>query len=166
MKYCAHCGAEVHSEAVVCVKCGCKIESTLSNAMPVGRLKTNRSLLKYMLLSIITLGIYPLVVMSAISSDINTIASRYDGKRTMHYCLVVFVFSWLTLGIVPLVWNHKLCNRIGTELSRRGISYSFGAGTFWGWGIFGVFILVGPFIFNHKLLRSMNLLSEHFNNNG
>jgi len=25
MKYCSHCGAEVHDEAVVCVKCGCNI---------------------------------------------------------------------------------------------------------------------------------------------
>lgn len=40
--------------------------------------------------------------MSNISTDINTIASRYDGKKTMHYCLVLFIFSWLTLGIVPL----------------------------------------------------------------
>ena len=51
--------------------------------------------------------------MSNISTDINTIASRYDGKKTMHYCLVLFIFSWLTLGIVPLVWNHKISDRIG-----------------------------------------------------
>lgn len=23
MKYCTHCGAEMHDEAVVCIKCGC-----------------------------------------------------------------------------------------------------------------------------------------------
>ena len=26
MKYCVHCGAEIHDEAVICVKCGCKVE--------------------------------------------------------------------------------------------------------------------------------------------
>ena len=26
LKYCTHCGAEVHEEAVICVKCGCSIE--------------------------------------------------------------------------------------------------------------------------------------------
>ena len=26
MKYCVHCGAEIFDEAVVCVKCGCKVE--------------------------------------------------------------------------------------------------------------------------------------------
>jgi hypothetical protein len=98
-----------------------------------GQLKTNRGLLKFILLSIITVGIYGIVVMTAISKDINTIASKYDGKKTMHYCLVIFVFSWLTVGIVPIVWSHKISNRIGYELNRRGINYSFSAGTFWGW---------------------------------
>jgi len=26
MKYCTHCGNEIHDEAVVCVKCGCAVE--------------------------------------------------------------------------------------------------------------------------------------------
>lgn len=104
--------------------------------------------------------------MSAVSTDINAIASRYDGKKTMHYCLVVFIFAGLTLGIVPLVWNHKISNRIGNELTRRGISYNFNASTFWLWGILGSLILVGPFIYAHKMLKSMNLLSENYNING
>ena len=130
---------------------------------PVRKLKTNRGLVKYILLSMITLGIYGLVVMSAVSTDINTIAGRYDGKKTMHFCLVAFIFSWLTLGIVPLVWSHKISNRIGAELTRRGINYHFSAGTFWGWGVLGSFIVVGPFIYVHKMLKSMNLLAEHYN---
>lgn len=50
---------------------------------PVTRvaLKMNRSLVKFILLSLITFGIYGIVVLSGISSDINTIASRYDGKK-------------------------------------------------------------------------------------
>jgi len=133
---------------------------------PVGQLKTNRGLIKYILLSAITFGIYGLVVMSAVSTDINIIAGRYDGKKTMHYCLLAFIFSWLTFGIAPIVWYHKISARIGNELNRRGIDYSFGAGSFWGWNVLGAIILVGPFIYVHKLLKSMNLLSEHYNING
>lgn len=58
---------------------------------PAGQLKTNRGLLKFILLNIITLGIYSLVIFSGISSDINVIASRYDGKKTMHFCLLFFL---------------------------------------------------------------------------
>lgn len=132
----------------------------------MNKLSTNRGLLKYILLSAITFGIYGLVVMSTISTDINTIASKYDGKKTMHYCLLVFIFSWLTLGIAPLVWFHRISARIGDELARRGIAYSFGAGSFWGWSILGAMIGVGPFIYYYKLFKAMNLLSMNYNING
>lgn len=163
MKYCAHCGKELLDEAEICMGCGCK---TTETSAPALQLKTNRGLLKYILLNLITLGIYGLVVMSTISTDINTIASKYDGKKTMHYCLVVFIFSWLTLGIVPIVWFHKISARIGNELSRRGIGYSFGAGTFWGWNVLGSLIVVGPFIYAHRLFKAMNLLAADYNVKG
>ena len=163
MKYCPYCGSSMLDAALLCPRCGCLISTPQG---PAVQLKTNRGLLKFILLSIITLGIYGIVVMSEISTDINTIASRYDGKKTMHYCLVLFVFSWLTLGIVPLVWSHRLSHRIGAELSRRGIAYKFGAGTLWGWGKLGMLNLVGPFVYTHKLLQSMNLLCADFNQRG
>lgn len=164
MKYCTSCGAEIMDEAVVCPKCGVAVANM--NSAPILQLKTNRGLLKFILLSIITFGIYGIVVMSQIGEDINTIAGKYDGKKTMHYCLVFFLFSWLTLGIVPLVWIHKLSARIGNELNRRGIGNSFGAGTFWGWCILGSLIVIGPFVYYHKLFKSMNLLSADYNVRG
>ncbi len=136
-----------------------------SNA-PVGQLKTNRGLIKFILLSLITFGIYGLVVLSAVSTDINVIAGRYDGKKTMHYCLIFFIFTALTFGIAPLVWYHRISARIGNELKRRGIAYSFGAGSFWGWNILGSLIAIGPLVYLHKLLKAMNLLSTHYNVNG
>lgn len=132
----------------------------------VAPLKTNRGLLKFILLSIITFGIYGIVVLSGISTDINTIASRYDGKKTMHFCLIFFLLTGLTLGIAPLVWYHRLSARIGQELTRRGIGYSFGAGSFWGWNILGALIVVGPLVYTHKLLTAMNLLSADYNAKG
>ena len=130
---------------------------------PVAQLKTNRGLIKLILLSLITFGIYPLVLWSSVSNDINTIATRYDGKKTTHYLLMAFVFSWLTLGISPIVWNHKISARIGNELKRRGINYSFGAGSFWGWCVLGSLIGIGPLVYTHKQLKAMNKLSEHYN---
>ena len=108
-----------------------------ASATPAYKLKTNRGLLKYIFLSLITFGIYGIVTMSEVTEDINIIASRYDGRRTMHYCLILFLFAGLTLGIAPLVWAHRMCDRIGNELARRGIAYRFGTGTYWGWGILG-----------------------------
>jgi len=130
---------------------------------PRRQLPTNRGLVKYILLNLITFGIYGLVVMSSISTEINEIASRYDGKKTTHYCLMVFVFSWLTLGISPIVWFHKISNRMGNELARRGIAYSFSAGTFWGWNVLGALIGIGPLVYMHKMFKAMNLLCGSYN---
>ena len=133
---------------------------------PIHQLKTNRGLVKFILLNMITFGIYGIVVMSTVSTDINEIASRYDGKKTTHFCLMAFLFSWLTFGISPIVWYHKISDRIGNELRRRGIMYDFGAGTFWGWNILGALIGVGPLVYMHKLFKAMNLLCSHYNVNG
>lgn len=129
-------------------------------------MKTNRGLLKFILLSIVTLGIYALIFYSSVSNDINVMASRYDGKKTMHFCLLAFIVGPLTLGIGYWVWYHKISNRIGAELDRRDIEYVFDASTYWLWNILGACIIVGPFIYLHKLCTAMNLLSEHYNING
>ncbi len=133
---------------------------------PARQLKTNRGLLKFILLSLITFGIYGIVVMTSISTDINLIASRYDGKKTMHYCLLIFLITPITLGIASIVWCHKISARIGAELTRRGINYSFGASSYWLWGVLGSMIVVGPFVYYHKFFKSMNLLSADYNEKG
>ena len=141
------------------------MEYTASTA-PVGQLKTNKGLLKTILLSLITFGIYPLVVMSAVSNDINIVAGRYDGKKTMHFCLLAFIVAPITFGIAGIVWYHRISNRIGAELQRRGIDYSFGASDYWIWSVLGSLIAVGPLVYMHKLFKAVNKMNEHYNVNG
>lgn len=137
-----------------------------SSPKPVFQLKTNRSLIKCILLGIITLGIYPLVLFANVSSDINIIASRYDGKKTMNYLLLLFIIGPLTLGIAYFVWNHRICDRIGMELRRRNLPYEISCGTFWLWEILGIIIVIGPLVYTHKLLKAMNYLSADYNQHG
>lgn len=141
------------------------MENTVNTA-PVGQLKTNKGLLKTILLSLITFGIYLLVVMSSVSDDINIVASRHDGKKTMHFCLLTFVFVPITFGIAGIVWFHKISNRIGAELKRRGVAYSFSAADYWLWNVLGKLIGVGPFIYLHKLFKAVNKMNAHYNING
>ncbi len=133
---------------------------------PVAQLKTNKALWKFIVFNLITFGIYSLVVFSSVSEDINIIASRYDGKKTMHFCLLFFLVGPITLGIADIVWFHRISARIGNELQRRGIPYSFSAGTFWLWNVLGALILVGPFVYIHKLFKATNLLCQSYNLNG
>lgn len=138
----------------------------VSSTAPVGQLKTNKSLLKYVLLSLITFGIYGIVVMSSVSNDINVVASRYDGKKTMHYCLLLFLVAPVTFGIAYFVWYHRISNRIGGELARRGLPYSFSASDYWLWNILGAFIIVGPFVYYYKMFKAVNMINANYNING
>ena len=138
----------------------------METATPAYQLKTNKGLLKTILLSIITFGIYPLVIMSVISNDINTVASRYDGKKTMHFCLLAFIVAPITLGIGAIVWYHRISNRIGNELKRREINYSFSASDFWLWNVLGSLIAIGPLVYLYKMFKAVNLMNADYNENG
>ena len=129
------------------------------------RLPTKRGLGKMFFLGLLTLGIYPIVIWSRITTELNIVAGRHDGRRTMPFFGMILLTP-LTLGILPLVWMHNFCCRVGDDLNFRRINYKFGPKTFWLWGILGSLILVGPFIFVHKLMKSMNMLNDDFNRIG
>ena len=87
--------------------------------VPAGAaLRTKRGLLKFVLLGLITFCIYDIWQMSEVGETLNLIATRRDGKRTMHYCLMFFIVGWLTFGIGWLVWNHRLSARIRHRTGR------------------------------------------------
>ncbi len=77
-----------------------------------------------------------------------------------------FLLGPITLYIFGLVWFNNLSSRIGNELKRRGLNYDFGASDFWLWNVLGSLILVGPFIYIHKLSKAMNLLAQDYNYKG
>lgn len=127
---------------------------------PALQLPNRRGMWKMILLSLVTFGIYPMVIWSRISMEINMVASRYDGKRTIHFMWVPFL-SALTLCVYAFVWIHGLCNRIGDELIRRGIRYKFSASTFWLWNLLypliGAAITVALVVFLPKLGLDLTL---------
>ena len=130
------------------------------------RLPTDRAMWKIILLSMVTFGIYGIIVYSKMSNEINIVATPHDGKHTMHYCLVLFLLGPVTCGIFSIIWIHGLCARIENELRLRGNEYSFGPSDFWLWCVLGSLIIVGPFIFTHKLCKAFNTMNEHFNSFG
>lgn len=133
---------------------------------PISPLKTDRSFIKTVLLSMITFGIYGLIVYGHVTEDVNLVCSKYDGRKSMNYYLLILIIAPLTMGIAVFVWFHNLCERIGNELNRRQIAYDFGAKDFWLWNVLGMFIIVGPFVFAHKFFTAVNKMNENYNLNG
>ena len=128
--------------------------------------RTDRSLLSYILLTIVTCGIYNIVFYSDLADDINFISETRDRKKLMHFCLMYFIVSPFTCGVYQMIWLHQFSQKIGDEARARGIDTSFGAGSFWLWYVLGLFFIVGPFIYIHQLCSTMNMISEDYNRKG
>ena len=130
-------------------------------------LKTDRSLVKYIIFSILTCGIYSIFFFTGIADDINRVASGRDGKKTTHYCLMTFVLAPITCGIYAFYWWHTISDRIGEEARARGIYTDFSATTFWLWQLVGAVLCgIGPFIYVHKLCKVMNEINYSYNQYG
>lgn len=125
-------------------------------------LKTNRQMWKLMLFNILTLGIYSILFFIPFSFDIDKAAPKRDGSKTFNY-LFAYVLAMVTGNIAMFVWFFHITQRIEDALAQRGIEYSLSMGDFWGWYVLGSFILVGPFVYFHKLCTAMNLLCADFN---
>lgn len=130
------------------------------------RLPENRDWVMFIILGIVTCGIYYIVELTRMGIEINVTASQRDGKHTMNYCLAVFVFGVLTCGIFPFIWFHMFSERVGEEARMRGIDTNFGTGTFWLWYVLGSFIIVGPYIYMCKLCDTMNGINASYNHYG
>ena len=128
------------------------------------KLRTDRSMWKLMLFSCLTFGFYSIFFFMPFSYDLDKIAPKPDRSKTMNY-LFAYIIALFTFSIVLILWHHQIAERVEEALAARHIDYDFSTSTYWGWYFFGSCILVGPFIYFHKLCRAMNLLCESYNEN-
>ena len=128
------------------------------------KLKTNRKMWKLMLFNVLTLGLYSIFFFIPFSFDIDKAAPRRNGEKTMNY-LWAHILAFFTFSIVVDIWHYHIARRLGEALSAREISYQFGTKDFWLFFLLGSLVMVGPFIYFHKLCTAMNLLCENYNEN-
>lgn len=126
------------------------------------KLKTDRKMWQLMLLNILTLGIYSICFFIPFSFDLDKVYPRRDGQKTMNY-LGAYIIACATFTITIAIWHYQIAERVEDALTRRNIDYDFSTNDFWNWYILGSFILVGRFIYFHKLCKAMNLLCQSYN---
>lgn len=128
------------------------------------KLRTDRQMWKLMLFNFLTCGIYSIAFFMPFSYDLDKIAPKPDRTKTINY-MVAYIVSLFTFAIVMVFWHHQIAQRVEEALVKRNIDYEFSTSSFWGWYFFGSFILVGPFVYFHKLCVAMNMLCESYNEN-
>lgn len=121
-----------------------------------------RSLLKLILLSIITCGIYAVIFWYQYSDDMNRICEG-DGRHTQNF-IVVVLLSFLTLGIYYYVWLYGVANRLADNAPQYGANFNENGLTVLLWTTIGSMLCgLGPFIAMYILIKNMNVLAERYN---
>jgi hypothetical protein len=120
-----------------------------------------RSLVVVILLSIITCGIYGMYFIYKLAKDMNTICEG-DGKKTRGL-LFVLIIGAITAGIYSLFWLYALGDRMQENGSRYGLTIKESGTTILLWDLLGAFIVVGPFIALHIIIKNINALGEAYN---
>lgn len=126
------------------------------------RLKDDRGLLSYILLTIITCGIYGYYFIYKMAHDVN-IACEGDGEETSG--LVAFILlSFITCGIYSWIWQYKLGNRLANNAPRYGFSFQENGTTVLMWNLFGSLLCgIGPFIAMNILIKNSNNICGAYN---
>lgn len=101
-EYCSNCGSKVVPEAVICVNCGVSLKKakTFLNTEGVKR----RDIVKAVLLSIVTCGIYNIFWFINVTNDMN----RLTGNEKDTAGGVCFVLNLITCGIYGYYWAYQM----------------------------------------------------------
>ena len=133
----------------------------IRNAGPC-RMKTDRSLVMYILLSIITCGIYSYYFLYTMARDANVICSE-DGQKTGGL-LAFILLSWITCGLYAVYWYYSLGNRLAANAPRYGLSFQENGTTILLWYLVGLLLCgLGPWVAMHILIKNMNSLCMAYN---
>lgn len=126
------------------------------------RLKTDRSLLMYILLTFVTCGIYSWYFIYALARDVNA-ACAGDGRNTAGLIKLILL-SLITCGIYSWIWYYGLGNRLAYNAPRYGMNFQENGTTVLLWMILGSFLCgIGPFIALHIIIKNTNMLCGAYN---
>ncbi|MCR5403763.1 MAG: DUF4234 domain-containing protein [Butyrivibrio sp.] len=132
------------------------------NQGPFMPLRTDRSLLMFVLLSIVTCGIYYYIFIYQLAQDVNTACSG-DGDDTPGL-LIFLLLSIVTCGIYSYIWFFKLGERLSNNLMRYGMPASNGGIEVLLWMLLGQFLCgVGPFIAWYIIINNTNQVCGGYN---
>lgn len=126
------------------------------------QVKEDRSLVMYIILTIITCGIYSYYFLYKMAQDMN-IMCEGDGNQTAG--LVKFILlSYITCGIYGIYWFYALGNRMQLNAPRYGLEFQENGTTVLLWYLVGLVICgIGPFVAMHILIKNMNQMAHAYN---
>lgn len=126
------------------------------------QLRTDRGLLKYILLVIVTCGIYELFFIHSVASDINE-TCKDDGKQTAGL-IKLLLLSLVTCGIYSIFWFYASAERLSAYGKRNNVAVEIDGTKFLLWYLVGALICgVGSLYALHLYIKSINAVCADYN---
>ncbi len=125
-------------------------------------LKTDRNLLVFILLTLITCGIYAYYFIYTLARDVN-IACEGDGEETPG--LVAYILlSLVTCGIYSFYWYYKIANRLYNNAPRYGMAFEENGTTVLLWMVIGMLVCgVGIYVGFYFIIKNTNAICVGYN---
>lgn len=180
--FCGNCGNQIPDNASFCPRCGTRVtvsggSSGRTQASPgtppppyqppapsygAAHITTDRNLLTWFLLTLVTCGIYGYYFTYKLAQDLNTMCVG-DGEETPG--LLAFVLlSFFTCGIYAYWWYYRIGNRLQRNAPRYGLYFQENGTTILLWQIFGALLcFIGPFVAMHIIIKNTNAMAAAYN---
>lgn len=118
-------------------------------------IKTDRGVIGWLLLSIVTCGIYSYYFLYCLARDINVMCQD-DGDSTPGLAAFILL-SFVTCGFYALYWYYKIGNRLQANAPRYGLMFQENGTTVLMWQI------VGALLCGLGLIFAMNIIIKNTN---
>ena len=128
-------------------------------------IEERRSLGMYILLTLVTCGIYSFYFYYKFAQDMNTVCDG-DGEHTAGLGYYI-LFSFLTCGIYAFYWYYKVGNRQAANGPRYGLHIQDDGKTILVWLLLGSLLAgIGAWIALYLMIKNLNMLAHAYNNSG
>lgn len=127
-----------------------------------GTVDNSRSLAMWIVLTIVTCGIYGYYFTYKLAQDLNTMCEG-DGESTPGL-LAFILLSLVTCGFYSYYWYYKIGNRLQANAPRYGLVFQENGTTILLWQFIGALLcFIGPFVAMHIIIKNTNALATAYN---
>ena len=137
-------------------------QQSASAPMGYGPIKADRSLIGWLLLSLVTCGIYSFYFLYCLARDVNTLCQD-DGDYTPGLAEFILL-SFVTCGFYAYYWYYKIGNRLQANAPHYGLVFQENGTTVLLWQIFGALLCgLGPIFAMNIVINNTNAMATAYN---
>lgn len=165
----AHSGSGSSASASAAVRRAAAVHRSAEYAQqpapaPMGYtpIKTDRGVIGWLLLSIVTCGIYSYYFLYCLARDINVMCQD-DGDSTPGLAAFILL-SFVTCGFYALYWYYKIGNRLQANAPRYGLVFQENGTTILMWQIVGALLCgLGSIFAMNIIIKNTNAMATVYN---